>query len=134
MIASPPSLHIRLITLSTPMDLLVEGPETEVQLQLSLEDPHSSLKWSPPSKQKEEHSPAPMRRKQLPWNQHYPGHPPTPTIPQSPYSYAQIVRPCVKLSSRPILEHSQSTIPSTLYRLPSSVNGYLTILLFKVSI
>ena len=39
--------------LSTPMDPLVEGQETGVQLQLSLEDPHSSLKWSPPSKQKE---------------------------------------------------------------------------------
>ena len=65
-----------------------------VQQQLSLEDPHSSLNWSPPSKQKEEHLPT-MRRKQLPWNQHYPGHPPTATI-LSLYSFAQ--SPCVKLS------------------------------------
>ena len=41
--ASPPLLQIRLITLSTPMGLLVEGQETRVQLQLSLEDPLSSL-------------------------------------------------------------------------------------------
>ena len=63
---STPSLHIRLITLSTLMDPLVEGQEVGVQLKLLLEDPHSSLKWSPPSKQNEEHLPAPMRRKQLP--------------------------------------------------------------------
>ena len=57
----------------------------------------SSLKWSPPSKQKDDHLPAPMRRKQLPWNLHYPGLPPTPTIFQSPYSFAQTVGPFVKL-------------------------------------
>ena len=72
--------------LCTPMDLLVDGQEIGVQLQLSLEDPHASLMWSPPSQQKEEYLPAPMRRKQLPWNQHYPGHPPMPPILQSPYS------------------------------------------------
>ena len=96
--------------------------------------PHFTLKWSPPSEQKEEHSPALMRRKQLPWNQHYPGYPPTPTILQSPYSFPQTVSPCVKLSSHPILEHSQSTIPSTPYRLPSSFNGSLAVLPFEVTI
>ena len=113
---------------------LVEGQETGTQQQLSLEDPNSSLKWSSPSKQKEEHLPAPIKRKQLPWNQHYPGHPPTPTILQSPYSFAQTVSPCVKLSFHPIVEHSQSTIPSTPYHLPSSFNGYLAILPFQVTI
>ena len=58
------------------------------QLQLLLEDPHSSLKSSPPSKGKEGLLPANMRRKQLPQNLHYPGHPPTPTILQSPYTFA----------------------------------------------
>ena len=72
--------------------------------------------------------------KLLPWNPHYPGHPPTPTIPQSTYSFAQTVGPCVKLSSHPILEHDQSTVPSTSYRLPSSFNGSLAILLFQVTI
>ena len=52
------------------MDLLVEGQETGVQMQLSLEDPLSSLKWSLPSKQEEEPLPVPMRKKQLPWNLH----------------------------------------------------------------
>ena len=83
-VASPPLLHTRMITLSTPMDPLVEGQETEEQLQLPLEDPLSSLKWSLPSKQEEEHLPAPMRRKQLQWNLHYPGLPPTSTILQPP--------------------------------------------------
>ena len=77
---SPPSLHIRLIPSSTLMEPLVEGQETRAQHQLSLEDHHSSLMWSPPSNQKEEHVPAPMRRKQLPWNQRYPRHPRTLTI------------------------------------------------------
>ena len=113
------------------MGPLIEGQETGVQQQLSLEDPQSSLKWSLPSKQREEHLPAPMRKKQLPWNQHYPGHLPTPTILQSPYSFAQTVSPSVKLSFNPILRHSQSTI---LYCLPSSFNGSLAILLFQVTI
>ena len=65
------------------MDPLVEWQETGVQLQLSLEDPDCSLKSSPPSKQKEGLLPAHMRRKQLPWNLHYPEHPPTPTILQA---------------------------------------------------
>ena len=62
---------------------------------------------------------------------HYPGHLPTPTILQSPYSFAQTVSPSVKLSFNPILRHSQSTI---LYCLPSSFNGSLAILLFQVTI
>ena len=75
-----------------------------------------------------------MRRKLLPWNPHYPGHLPTPTIPQSPYSSAQTVSPCVKLSSHPILEHSQSTVPSTPSHLPSLFIGSLAILSFQVTI
>ena len=38
-----------------------------------------------------------------------------------------------KLSFHPILEHSQSTIPSTPYCLPSSFNGSLAIPLFQVT-
>ena len=75
-----------------------------------------------------------MRKKQLPWNLHYPGHSPTPTILQYPYFFAQAVSPCVKLSSHPILEHSPSTIPSTPFRLPFSSSGYLAILPFQVTI
>ena len=75
-----------------------------------------------------------MERKLLPWNPHYPEHLPTPTIPQSPYSSAQTVSPCVKLSSHPILEHSQFTVPSTPSRLPSLFNGSLAILSFQVMI
>ena len=97
--ASPSSLRIRLIMLCTPMDLLVDGQEIGVQLQLSLEDPHASLMWSPPSQQKEEYLPAPMRRKQLPWNQHYPGHPPMPPILQSPYSCTDSKSLCEALIS-----------------------------------
>ena len=91
-VASPPLLHISLIMLSTLMDPLVEWQEMggggRGQVQLLLENPHSSLKSSPPSKGKEGLLPANMRRKQLPWNLHYPGHPPTPTTLQSPYSFA----------------------------------------------
>ena len=42
-VAFPPSLRIRLITLSTLMGPLVEERETGVQLQLSLVDPLSNL-------------------------------------------------------------------------------------------
>ena len=97
-----------------------------VQQQLSLEDPHSSLNWSPPSKQKEEHLPT-MRRKQLPWNQHYPGHPTTATI-LSLYSFAQ--SPCVKLS----FIHPIHNIPSTPCSLSSLFNGSLANLPFQVAI
>ena len=75
-----------------------------------------------------------MRKKQLPWNLHYSGHSPTPTIIQSPYSFAQTVSPCAKPSSHSILEHSPSTIPSTLFCLPSSSSGSLAILTFQVTI
>ena len=74
-----------------------------------------------------------MRKKQLPWNLHYPGHSPTPTIIQSPDSFAHTVSPCVKPSSHPILEHSPSTIPSTSFRLPSSSSVSLVILPFQVT-
>ena len=75
-----------------------------------------------------------MRKKQLPWNLHYPAHSPMPLILQSPYSFAQRVSPCVKLSSHPILEYSPSKITSTSFRLPSSSNGSLAILPFRVVI
>ena len=104
------------------MDLIVEGQETGVPQQLSLANPYSSLKWLPPSKPKEEHSPAPTRRKQLPWNQHYPGYPPMPTILQSPYSFAQIANHYAKLSFHQILKHLQFTIPLTPFCLPSPFN------------
>ena len=42
-VAFPSSLHIRLIMLPTPMGPLVKEEETGVQLQLSLENPPSSL-------------------------------------------------------------------------------------------
>ena len=74
-----------------------------------------------------------MRKKQLPWNLHYPGHSPMATIIQSPYSFAQTVIPCVKPSSHPILEHSPSTIPSTPFRLQSLSSGSLAILPFQVT-
>ena len=75
-----------------------------------------------------------MRKKQLPWNLHYPAHSPMPPILQSPYSFAQRVSPCVKLSSHPILEYSPSKITSTSFRLPSSSNGSLAILPIHVVI
>ena len=73
------------------MDPLVEGQKTG----FSLENLQSSVKWLPPSKPKEEHSAAPTKRKQLPWNQH--GHPPTPTILQSPYFCTDIKSLCEAL-------------------------------------
>ena len=48
--------------------------------------------------------------------------------------FSQTVNPCVKLSSHPIPKYSQSTIPSTPYRLPSSSNGSLAILLCQIMI
>ena len=116
------------------MDRLVEGQEMGVRQQQSLEDPLSSLKSLPPSKSEGELLRAPMRQRQLSWNQDYPGHPPTPTILQSPYYFAGTVSPCVKLSFHPILEHCQSTIPSTLYCLPFSLNRSLAILPLQVTI
>ena len=75
-----------------------------------------------------------MRKKQLPWNLHYPGHSPMPTIIQSSYSFAQTVSPCVKPLSHPILELSPSTIPSTPFLLQSLSSESLAILLFQVTI
>ena len=48
--------------------------------------------------------------------------------------FGQRVSPCVKLSFHPILEHFQSTIPSTPYHLLSLFNGSLAILPFQVTI
>ena len=104
-----------------------------VQLQLSQEDPLSSLMQSPPSKQKDKPLPAPMK-KQLPWNLHCPGHSPMPTITQSPYSFAQTVIPHVKPSYHPTLEHPSSTIPSTPFHFLSSSSGSLAIPPFQVTI
>ena len=74
------------------------------------------------------------RKKRVPWNLHYLGNLPTATILQPPYSFTQTVSPCVKFSSHPIAEHSQSTIPSTLYHPLFSSNGSLAILPFQVTI
>ena len=62
-------------------------------------------------KTKEDHLPAPTRKKQRPWNQHYPGHPLMPTILQSPYSFAQIANHYVKLSYHKIWIPGHSVIP-----------------------
>ena len=96
--------------------MLVEGQETGVQLQLSLEDPLSSLMWSPQSKQKDKPLPAPMRRKQLPWNLHYCGHSPRPTILQSPYSCTD---------SKSLCEALISSHPQT-FSIHNSVNSILS--------
>ena len=104
-----------------------------VQLQLSLEDPLSSLMYSPLSKQKDVPSPAPMRKKQLPWNLHCLGHSPMLTIIQSPYSFAQTVSPCVKPSYH-IAKRSLSAIPSVPFHLQSLSSGSLALLLFQPTI
>ena len=96
--------------------MLVEGQETGVQLQLPLEDPLSSLMWSPQSKQKDKPLPAPMRRKQLPWNLHYRGHSPRPTILQSPYSCTD---------SKSLCEALISSHPQT-FSIHNSVNSILS--------
>ena len=75
-----------------------------------------------------------MRRKQLPWNLHYPGLSPMPTIIQSPYSFAQTVSPCVKPSYHHILERSPFAIPSVPFHLQSLSSGSLAILLFQATI
>ena len=95
------------------MDPLLQDQETGVQLQLSLEDPLSSLKWSPPSKQKEGLSPALMRRKLLP----YPGHLPTPIIHQSSILFCRDSRSfCEALIS----SHSRT------FSIHSSINSILS--------
>ena len=75
-----------------------------------------------------------MRKKQLPWNLHYPGHPPMPTIIQSPYSSAQTISPCVKPSYHHILERSLPAIPSVPFHLQPLSSGSLVILLFQATI
>ena len=104
-----------------------------VQLQLSLEDPLSSLMYSPLSKQKDVPSPAPMRKKQLPWNLHCLRHSPMLTIIQSPYSFAQTVSPCVKPSYH-IAKRSPSAIPSVPFHLQSLSSGSLALLLLQATI
>ena len=123
----------RLVIPSMPVDPLVEGQETRVQHQLSLEDLQSRLKWLPLSKPKNEHSPAPTKRKQLPRNQHYPRHLPKLTILQSPHSFAQIVDHYVNPSYYGILVPLQFTILFTPSPLPSSFNGSLAIVLSQVT-
>ena len=55
-----------------------------------------------------------MRKKLLPWNPHYPGHPRTRTTPQLPYSSAQTVRPLCEalISSHPRTLSIHSSINS----------------------
>ena len=89
-------------------------------VQLSLEDPQSSLKWLPPSKPKEILSPAPTRRKQLPWNRYYRGYPPMPTILNHYIFFAQIVNHYVKLSCHQIprtfsIHNSINSISSSIF-------------------
>ena len=95
------------------MDPLVEEQETGLQLQLSLEDPFSSLKRLSPSKRKKGLLPALIRRKLLPRNPHYPGHLPTPTIPQSPLSCTD---------SKSLCEALISSHPRT-FSIHSSINS-----------
>ena len=75
-----------------------------------------------------------MKKKQLPWNLLYPGHSTTPTIVQSPYSFAQIVSLCATSSSHRILEHPLSVTLSTPFFPPSSSSGFLAILPSLVTI
>ena len=109
------------------------GTKTGAQYQLSLEDPQSILKWLQTSKSKEECSPAPTRRKQLPWKKLYAGNPPMPIILQSLHSFAQIANHFVKPSFHQILVPLQVTIPLTPSCLPSSLNGSLAILPFQIT-
>ena len=75
-----------------------------------------------------------MRKKRLPWNLHYLGHAPMPTIIHSPFSFAQTVSPCVKPSYHHILERSPFAIPSVPFHLQSLSSGSLAILLFQATI
>ena len=75
-----------------------------------------------------------MRKKQLPWNLHYLGHAPMPTIIHSLFSFVQTVSPCVKPSYRHILECSPFAIPSVPSHLKSLSSGSLAIHLFQATI
>ena len=109
------------------MDPLVEEQETRVLQQLSLEDPLTSLRYSPLSKQKVVRSPAPMRKKLLPWYLHYLGHAPMPTIIHSLFFFVQTVSLCVKPSCHHILERSPFAIPSVPSHLQFLSSGSLAI-------
>ena len=102
------------------MDLLVEGQETKAQQLLSLEDPQFSLMWLRPSKAKVQHSPDVTRRKQLSWNHLQPGHPPIPTILQTPTFFAQTVNPYAELLYYQILVPLRFIIPLIPSLLPFS--------------
>ena len=75
-----------------------------------------------------------MRKKLLPWNLHYLGHSPMPTIIHSQYSFAQTVSLCVKPSYHHILERSPFAIPSVPFHLQSLASGSLAIHLFQATI
>ena len=77
---------------------------------------------------------APMRKKRLPWNLHYLGHTPMPTIIHSPFSFVQTVSPCVKPSYHRILERSPFAILSVPSHLQSLSSGSLAIHLFQATI
>ena len=118
--------------LTTLMDLLVEEKKGVPQ-QLSLDDPHSSLKWLPPSKPKEEHSPVHSVKNiqsALSWifrnaNQ--------PSI--SILFCTDSKSLCEALiSSNPRTSSIHNSINSlTLFRFPSLFNGSLAILPFQVT-
>ena len=75
-----------------------------------------------------------MRKKQLPWNLHYLGHAPMPTIIHSLFSFVQTVSLCVKPSCHHILERSPFAIPSVPSHLQSLSSGSLAIHLFQATI
>ena len=79
-------------------------------------------------------SPAPMRKKRLPWYLHYLEHAPMPTIIHSLFSFVQIVSSCVKPSCHHILERSPFAIPSVPSHLQSLSSGSLAIHLFQATI
>ena len=75
-----------------------------------------------------------MSKKRLPWNLHYLGHTPMPTIIDSPFSFAQTVSPCVKPSYHHTLERSPFAIPSGPSHLQSLSSESLAINLFQATI
>ena len=75
-----------------------------------------------------------MRKKRLPWNLHYLGHAPMPTIIHSLFSFVQTVSLCVKPSCHHILERSPFAIPSVPSHLQSLSSGSLAIHLFQATI
>ena len=67
-----------------------------------------------------------MRKKWLPWNLHYLGQAPMPTIIHSLFSFAQTVSPCVKPSYHRILERSPFAIPSAPSHIQSLSSGTIS--------